>query len=87
MTKADLRTAHSSRGYLFFSRPNMAFAGDTMANFDQSVKAVRVQKSDGKLCRAYRLTRRRPTSKTWLDWRRPIYFDARTFRRIYGTEI
>lgn len=57
MTKYELKRAVEARGSLFFTRNNMAFSGDTMANYGTRVTTILTH--DGKVP-VIELYRRRP---------------------------
>jgi hypothetical protein len=62
MKASDLKYLHESKepNSLWFSRPNMKFAGDTMANF----RVEKVQRTiDGQEVDLYALSRKRATAK------------------------
>lgn len=84
-TAAQLRAAHETAvpESLFFTRNNMAFAGDTMGNFAVASDPVTFATYSGELVTCWRLYRRRPVKH---GLRGSFYFDCETFRQIHRPE-
>lgn len=85
MNASQLRAAHEAAHpeSLFFSAPNMRFAGDTMANFAVDPTPVTFTTYSGESVTCWRLYRRRKV-KHGLSG--SFYFDCETFRRVHRPE-
>ena len=79
-TASDLKYHVEQAGYesFFFTRPNMRFGGDTMANYGIR-QPVTIQTRNGPVI-AYELVRRRPV-KHGLQC--SAWFDASSFCRVF----
>lgn len=84
-TPSQLRAAHEEAHpeSLFFSRENMRFAGDTMANFAVAPDPVTFSTYSGETVTCWRLCRRRAVKH---GLRGAFYFDCETFRRVHRPE-
>ena len=82
LTASQLRAHHEMHHpeSLFFSRNNMRFAGDTMANFAVSSEPETFSTHTGELVTCWRLYRKKAVKHGLRD---PFYFDCETFRRIH----
>jgi len=81
MTASELKARHEQANpdSLFFSRNNMKFAGDTMANFGVR-KYVTAQ---GTVSDIHELYRKRPVK---MGNKNSFYFDKK-FNRVYSNKI
>jgi hypothetical protein len=77
MTKSELKRKVEETGSFYFSRENMKFAGDTMANF-KIIRPRLVQTTRGERM-AYELRRKNKTPRGYY-W--PEFFDTETFERL-----
>ena len=75
--KFEIERAHTES--LFFSRNNMKFAGDTMANFGVRSAGVITSNMDEQI-EAWELYRKRTTSKGSSG---SFWFNKTTFERVY----
>lgn len=82
MTKTQLKNNVESRGSYFFTRNNMKFAGDTMANYYVPKHPVQVKKHDGNFEQCWELQRRRPV-KHGLNG--SAYFSCVDFRQVHSS--
>lgn len=82
---SELRALHEDAfpESLFFSRANMRFAGDTMANFGVSPDPVTFPTYSGETVTCWRLYRRRATKH---GLRGSFYFNCETYRREHRPE-
>jgi len=85
ISASQLRAAHEEAHpeSLFFSRNNMRFAGDTMANFAVAPDPVTFATYSGETVTCWRLYRRRPVKH---GLRGSFYFECDTFRRVHRPE-
>jgi hypothetical protein len=74
MTPSELKRKVEETGSLYFTRNNMKFSGDTMANY--GVRKVTIFKTNQEV---YELYRKRPVKH---GLKRSAYFHAVTFERI-----
>lgn len=83
MTASELKYRHEENfpDSLFFSRNNMKFAGDTMANFAVLPDTCEIVTPSGNIHTCYELIRKRKTSKGFSG---TFYFDVETFQRIHS---
>lgn len=81
MTASELKARHEQANpdSLFFSRNNMKFAGDTMANFGVR-KYVTAQRT---VTDTYELYRKKPVK---LGMKDSFYFD-KNFNRVFSNKI
>lgn len=79
-TPAKLRAEHESAHpeSLFFTRRNMAFAGDTMGNFAVAADPVEFVTHSGDAVTCWHLYRKRTTPKGLSGG---FYFNCQTWRR------
>lgn len=81
MTPSELRARHEDAHpeSLFFSRNNMAFAGDTMSNFAVSREPVTFTTYSGEPVTCWELRRKRPVKH---GLQSSHYFCCETFRKV-----
>lgn len=81
MTASELRTMHESAhpDSFFFTRNNMRFAGDTMANFGVRAQPVTFETWSGDVVTCWELYRRRAVKH---GLRASHYFDCETLRHV-----
>jgi len=81
MTPSQLKALHEDAHpeSLFFSRGNMRFAGDTMANFGVRAEPVTFKTWSGDIVTCWELYRRRPVKH---GLRGSHYFDCVTYRHV-----
>lgn len=65
----------------FFTRANMKFAGDTMANY--GVRSTTVTNSQGDQVEVWELYRRKPVK---YGLQKSAYFDKQTFSQVFNHE-
>lgn len=85
ITASQLRAAHESAhpDSFFFTRNNMKFAGDTMANFGVDPAPVTFTTYSGEPVTCWRLYRRRAVKH---GLRGAFYFNCETWRREHRPE-
>lgn len=82
MTPSRLRAEHEAAHpeSLFFSRNNMRFAGDTMANYSVARDPVTFTTHSGDSVTCWQLSRRKAVKH---GLRSPAYFCIETFRLVH----